>query len=292
MATRLGIDHPLVMVRDIEAAAAQYRRLGFNTAPTGFHPWGTSTSLIVLERSAIELMGIYDETLLDLHAVGDFRFGRYVSDALSEREGVYLVALYSEDAPGDRARVQALGISAQGRIDFRRKVNAPGGDWDEAVVTLEILVDPALPRASNFLAQQHRPELLWVPEWMSHPNGATGLAGITYAAEDPVPIVERLRRMFGEDAVQKTNTGYQAVTGKGTVTVVPPGTWSRELGIDAEPDIGPAQAACIGIDVQVRDLTLVSKIFSRSGIKVQVNAGGIMIRDFPNFGNVLLRFVR
>ena len=130
MAGTLGIDHPLVLVRDIEAVAARYRTLGFNTAPTGRHPWGTSTSLIMFDRSALELMGVYDEMLLDSHAVGDFRFGRHMADALHEREGVSLVALYSEDAAGDRARVEARGLVAQGRVDFRRKVKVPGRDWD------------------------------------------------------------------------------------------------------------------------------------------------------------------
>lgn len=288
---RLGIDHPLVLVRDIEATAARYRSLGFNTAPTGFHPWGTSTSLIVLERSALEIMGIYDEALLDGHAIGDFRFGRHMADALAEREGVSLVALYSEDAPGDRARLEAQGIPAQGRVDFRRRVKVPGRDWDEAVVTLEILVDPSLPRASNFLAQQHKPELVWVPEWMSHPNGALGFAGITYAAPDPAPVVARLRRLFGDDAVRQTAEGHQAVTGKGTITVVPPGTWGRELGVDGEPDIGPASAACIGIDVAVRDLPTLAGLLREAGTRTAETPGGIAVSDFKAFGNVLLRFV-
>jgi hypothetical protein len=53
MAGTPGIDHPLVLVRDIEAAAARYRTLGFDTTPTGRHPWGTSTSLIMFDRSAL-----------------------------------------------------------------------------------------------------------------------------------------------------------------------------------------------------------------------------------------------
>ena len=214
MAGTLGIDHPLVLVRDIEAAAARYRTLGFNTAPTGRHPWGTSTSLVMFDRSALELMGVYDETLLDSHAVGDFRFGRHMADALREREGVSLVALHSEDAAGDRARVAIRGLAAQGRVDFRRKVKVPGRDWDEAVVTLEILLDPALPRASNFLCQQHRPELVWVPEWLEHPNGALGFAGITYATRDPLPLLTRLRRLFGDGAVRETALGHEALTGR------------------------------------------------------------------------------
>lgn len=287
----LAIDHPLVLVHDLEATAARYRTLGFNTAPIGKHPWGTSTCLITFERSALELMGIYDQALLDSHAVGTFRFGRHMADALSEREGVSLVALYSEDAAADRARAEARGLKAQGRVDFRRQVKIPGRDWDEAVVTLEILLDPALPRASNFLCQQHRPDLIWVPEWLQHPNGALGFAGITYAAHDPGPLLARLRALFGDTSVRATPIGYEAVTGRGSITVVRPGVWAPHIGLATEPDIGH-ETACIGIDIQVADLSVVGTQLLEAGIGATMHRGGIALPNFADFGNVLLRFVQ
>ena len=287
----LAIDHPLVLVRDIEATAARYRKLGFNTAPTGQHPWGTSTSLIVFDRSALELMGVYDDTLLDSHAIGSFRFGRHMADALVEREGVSLVALYSEDAPGDRARLEKQGLAAQGRVDFRRRVKVPGQDWDEAVVTLEILLDPALPRASNFLCQQHRPELIWVPEWLRHANGALGFAGLTYVAPNPGPLLDRLRRLFGDDAVRGTAIGHEAHTGRGVIAVVPPGAWAAQLGVASEPGTGTDAASCIGIDIRVADLAVVQRILDAAGVPSVPGPGGIAVPDFAAYGNVLLRFV-
>jgi hypothetical protein len=291
MISALGIDHPLVLVHDIEATAARYRTLGFNTAPTGRHPWGTSTSLIMFDRSALELMGIYDDRLLDSHAVGDFRFGRHMADALAKREGVSLVALYSEDTTGDRARLEQQGLAAQGRVDFRRKVKVPGRDWDEAVVTLEIMVDPALPRGSNFLCQQHRPELIWVPEWLEHPNRALGFAGITYAAHDPAQLLARLRRLFGDGAVRENATGHEAQTAKGTISVVRQGAWARELGVQQEPDIGRDAAACIGMDIQIADVAVLERILRDRGVEAVEAPGGIAIPAFREFGNVLLRFV-
>lgn len=287
----LAIDHPLVLVHDIEATAARYRTLGFNTAPIGQHPWGTSTCLITFERSALELMSVYDETLLDGHAVGTFRFGRHMAEALAEREGVALVALYSEDAPGDRARVEARGLQAHGRVDFRRKVKLPGRDWDEAVVTLEILLDPALPRASNFLCQQHRPELVWVPEWLRHPNGALGFAGITYATREPGPLLARLRALFGDASVRPTSIGHAAETGRGVISVVRPGVWAKQIGVAAEPEVG-SETACIGIDIRVGDLGAVGMTLRHAGIGGTLHRGGIAVADFGAYGNVLLRFVQ
>ena len=291
MATTLGIDHPLVLVRDIEAMAAKYRALGFVTAPTGRHPWGTSTSLIMFDRQALELMGVYDDTLLDSHAVGDFRFGRHMADALAEREGVSLVALYSEDATGDRNRLEAVGIEAQGRVDFRRKVKVPGRDWDEAVVTLEILVDPAMPRASNFLCQQHRPELIWVPEWLVHPNGAVGFAGITYATTEPDRLLHRLSLLFGPHAIAEAPYGHEVVTANGAIRVAAPGAWARHVGLTSEPGIAPAASSCIGIDIRVRDADAVRAFVRTAGLHVHDNPSGLTLRDHAGFGNVILRFV-
>lgn len=291
MAQRLGIDHPLVLVRDIEATAARYRSLGFNTAPTGRHPWGTSTSLMMFDRAALELMSVYDESLLDSFAIGDFRFGRHMADALAEREGVTLVALYSQNATADRARVEAQGISAQGRVDFRRRVKIPSHDWDEAVVSLEILLDPGLPRASNFICQQHRPELVWVPEWLVHPNGALGFAALTYAATNPAPVLDRFARLFGADAVAETTLGHVVQTGAGVIRVVRPGAWARHLGVPAEPDIAPADVACVGIDIRVADLPAATALIRGAGVTLVETAEGAALPDFAAYGQVLLRFV-
>ena len=290
MASHLGIDHPLVLVRDIEATAARYRALGFNTAPTGRHPWGTSTSLIMFHRQALELMGVGDDTLLDSHAVGDFRFGRHMADALAEREGVSLVALYSEDATADRNRLEARGLAAQGRVDFRRKVKVPGRDWDEAVVTLEILVDPAMPRASNFLCQQHRPELIWVPEWLVHPNGATGFAAITYATTEPDRLLRRLALLFGDDAITRTAVGHEAATANGVIRLVAPGFWGRHVGVGGEPQLAPAGSACIGIDVRVMALDAVRRLVRSAGVAAVDAPGSLTLLSYAELGNVILRF--
>ena len=290
MASALGIDHPLVLVRDIEAMAAKYRTLGFNPAPIGLHPWGTSTCVIMFDRQALELMGVYDDTLLDSHAVGDFRFGRHMADALAEREGVSLVALYSKDATGDRAVLEARGLAVQGRVDFRRKVKVPGRDWDEAVVTLEIVVDPDMPRASNFLCQQHKPELVWVPEWLVHPNGAAGFAGITYATTEPDRLLRRLGLLFGEDAIRRTAFGHEVATANGAVRVAAPGAWAKHVGIEGEPGIAPAGSACIGIDVRVESLDAVRPFVRSTGMGTVEAPGSLTLTSYAELGNVILRF--
>jgi catechol 2,3-dioxygenase-like lactoylglutathione lyase family enzyme len=289
VSTAPGIDHPLLLVRDIEAARAFFSRLGFTLTPVGLHPWGTSTSLAVLERSALELMGIYDETLIDELAAGEFRFGRHVRDALAEREGVALVALHSRASRADAAALVGRGIESQGHIGFRRRVQPPGRDWDEAVVSLEILFDPALPRVSHFLAQQHKPELLWVPEWMRHANGARAIAAVTYLADDPAPLLRRLGAMFG--AVTEQSPGWTIATGQGLFRVLQPNQWAAAFGETPCPAVAANEPAAVAIDVAVEALGPLRDIVRRAGIATCETPAGPAVRDVAATGNTVIRFV-
>jgi catechol 2,3-dioxygenase-like lactoylglutathione lyase family enzyme len=289
MATLPGIDHPLVLVRDIEAARAFYARLGFTLTPVGLHPWGTSTSLAVMRRSALELMGIYDEALIDALAAGPFRFGRHMRDALAEREGLSLVALHSRDTAADGAAMVARGIASQGPIAFRRRVKPPGHDWDEAVVSLEILLDPELPRASHFLARQHRPELLWVPEWMRHANGAFAIAAVTYLAAAPDPLMRRLTAMFGPGTQREA--GWEVTTGQGVFRVLRPEDWAAVFADTPRPATAPGETAGVAIDVAVADLAATTALLREAGIPTDPTPGGLAVRDVASCGNIVIRFV-
>jgi len=284
-----GIDHPLILVRDLDALRAFYARLGFTVTPVGKHPWGTSTSLAVMERSALELMGVYDESLIDALDAGGFRFGRHMRDALARREGLSLVALHSRDAVGDGAGFAARGVPSQGHILFRRKVKPPGLDWDEAVVSLWVLLDPALPRVSHFLAQQHKPELLWVPAWMHHANGARWVAAVTYLADDPAPVVARLTRMFG--AGEATVAGWEVATGQGVFRVIRPDQWAAIYPGVAMPAVTPGEPAGVGIDVAVADLAVARDVLRAAELAIDETPGGPVVRDVASAGNVALRLV-
>ncbi len=289
MSTLPGIDHPLILVRDIDVARGFYAKLGFTVTPVGRHPWGTSTSLAVLERSALELMGIYDESLIDEMDAGGFRFGRHMRDALAAREGMSLVALHSQDAIGDGETFAGRGVPSQGHIEFRRKVKPPGRDWDEAVVSLWVLLDPALPRVSHFLAQQHKPELLWVPEWMRHANGARRIAAVTYLAETPLPLIERLGRMFGEGV--QTASGWEVRTGQGAFRVTRPAEWAMEYPGVELPLLTPGEPGGAAIDVAVTDLAVVRGLLRAAAIETIETPAGPAIRDIAATGNIVLRFV-
>ncbi len=293
MTGSLGIDHPLILVRDVAAASTRYEALGFRMTPVTRHPWGTSTTVAVFERCLLELMGVYDEGLIDVNPAGDFRFGRTVRDHLAEREGVSLLALNSEDADADAAALEARGVACQGTIAFGRDVVLPDGRRDRTATTLKILHAPDMPRFSTFLCQQHRRDLIESPAWMDHPNGAYGIAGVTILATpaDRTRVLDRLAALYGRGAVFATADGFGARTGNGDVVVVDHDAATTRHGA-LPPAVAAGITPCIiAIDVRVRRVDDVRPFLDAARVSHHEGNGSILLTDAVPFGNVFLSFV-
>ena len=97
-----GLDHVVHAVRDLDAAAHLYRRLGFTTGARNRHPWGTHNVLVQLPGFFIEML-----TVAEPEKLGDDRFSRlfggYNQSFLERGEGPSLLILESQDASADAA---------------------------------------------------------------------------------------------------------------------------------------------------------------------------------------------
>ncbi|GGF42290.1 hypothetical protein GCM10011611_55900 [Aliidongia dinghuensis] len=292
MAGFLGIDHALIVVRDIDLVRDRYATLGFTMTPVGRHPWGTSTSLAMFDQCLLEIMSIYDESLLDEKPVGDFRFGRTIYKHLREREGISLLALHSEDAAGDVEIVQRRGIVSQGTIAFGRDVVLPDGRPDRTATTLKILYDPALPRLSNFICQQHRPELIYVPQWLSHPNGANGISRVTILArpEHQEKVRTRLSGLYGAEAIFDHPGGFGARTGNGVFVVADRAAVEKIYGALPVSLRDAAEPCCIAIHVTVSSVARVIPFLDAAEAEYRRDGNEISLVDAEAYGNVFLAF--
>jgi hypothetical protein len=292
MAGFLGIDHPLIVIRDIDAMRARYGRLGFTMTPVGRHPWGTSTSLAMFDQCLLELMSVYDESLIDEKPAGSFRFGRTIRDHLAEREGISLLALHSDDAEGDSAMVAARGIACQGTIAFGRDVVLPDGRPDRTATTLKILTDPALPRLSNFLCQQHRPDLIYVPQWLAHPNGAKGIGRVTVLAspEDQPRVRTRMAGLYGVEAIAESPGGFRVQTGNGVFVVADQSVVEETYGALPAALAASAEPCCVAIHVTLAAIADIVPFLDAAGTAYRRAGDEIRLADAESFGNVFLAF--
>src|SRR4030088_1386088 len=60
----IGIDHAVVVVRDLDNASENWKRLGFTVSPRGAHSakMGSGNYTIMLDPDYIELLGVLVET--------------------------------------------------------------------------------------------------------------------------------------------------------------------------------------------------------------------------------------
>ena len=79
-----GIDHAVILVRDLDRARDTYARMGFTLTPRGYHSLGSQNHCIMFGRDYIELMA--------LPATPPAAF-QYFADFLTRGEGVGALAL-------------------------------------------------------------------------------------------------------------------------------------------------------------------------------------------------------
>jgi hypothetical protein len=241
-------------VHDIEAVAARYHAIGFDPTPLGRHPWGTVNRLVMFPDNFIELIAIGDAAAIEADPVGGHLFGRRVRDSLAIAEGISLMALHSRDAVGDGRLAASRGAINGGQIDFRRPVRLPDGTRDEAVVTLTMLPDDTAPHLSFFLCHQHKPHLVWNPDWLRHRNGADAITEVTYFASEPDEVVFRFRSVWGEEAVAPAPGGFVVATAGGLIQVLDEEAVETRFPGMALPAGAEWRAPC-GIAISIRSAT-------------------------------------
>jgi hypothetical protein len=285
----LGLEHPLVVSDDLDALADRYRALGFAPTAKGYHPWGTGTQLVLFADNFIELMGIDNRGLIDKPSETGFRFGRFIADQLDRREGIAMIALHSEDAAADVAAVTTRGVQPDGLVNFRRDVRLTDGTRDEAVVSLAMLIDWQQPQLSHFICQQHRPEFVWVADWMQHPNGAQAIERVVYAAAEPRQHRQRFAGIWGEDALGDLANGFCVSTAGGELLVLDQSAAIARFA-PVEMPYGWRDAPCaIAITVRVADLNRVHLMMMQNRVPHVRTAEHLRIPP-SHAGNVILEF--
>jgi catechol 2,3-dioxygenase-like lactoylglutathione lyase family enzyme len=186
----IGIDHAVVAVRNLEAAADSWRGLGFTISPPGTHSphLGTGNYTIMFGDDYIELLGILGET----------QHNAPTRDFLTEREGLERVALTALNAATVAEELRARGIAVLGPIEFSRPVDLPNGCKSEArfrVMQWPVEEQPAGIRI--FVCQHLTPDAVWIKTLRVHSNTARRLVEVELLSENPHVAAAHMSRLIG-----------------------------------------------------------------------------------------------
>jgi len=278
-----GIDHVIILSRDLDRAEDTYRRLGFCIAPRMFHPMGTANNLLMFKTNFLELLGIVAPEKLGgpVGAVRTF---------LDVREGASHIVFLSTDAQADHAEFAAKSLAPTEVFGFRRAVTLPNGRETTAVVNTVTLLQPQTPLVSLFVCQQHVPEAIWVPQWQQQPNGVEAIVGVTLVADVPSTLRTLYTKLFGADAVTEQGTTLVAQTPNGRIEVLPLTNLEQRYGragVQAEA----TRPYVAGVTLKVADLGVVERIFGENTVPYhKTAAGGVIVPPQAACG-VVLEFV-
>ena len=193
LAQVIGADHAVVAVRDLDAAAEQWRRLGFTVSPRGTHSaqMGSGNYTIVFDVDYIELLGVLAETPLNAPTRA----------FLAKREGLERVAFTAVDAAAGVEELKARGIAATGPVDFGRPVPLPGGGNTEARFRVMHWPVDERPGGLRIFACQHLTrEAVWIKSLQSHANTARRLLEVELLTVDPNAAAAHMTRLIDQPA--------------------------------------------------------------------------------------------
>lgn len=201
----LGADHVVVTVRDLDAAAKGWERIGFTMSPRGTHSphLGTGNYTTMFGEDYLELLGVLTETDQN----------KPTRDFLSRREGIERTAFTTDDAAAGAAELKARGLEPLGPVHFGRPVDLPGGGTGEAKFNVFRWPLDQNPGGMRIFACQHLTrDTVWIPEIMTHANGAKRIARIEVLSADPKAAAQKMAGLIDEPATE-TPDGWRVPSG-------------------------------------------------------------------------------
>lgn len=260
-----GLDHVVVMVDGIDAAEAQYARLGFQVQPRGFHKkLGTANHLMIFDTDYFEILGIVEDT----------PFNAERRDWLKGGGGLANVALATDGADLAFDAFKAAGLEPDAPLLFDRAVEIAGKTEHAQFRTVRI-PKTNMPVVGFFVCEHITPRFVYRAEWAKHPNGARGIAGVTVIAEQPARWTAELVKYFGAGSVTPERGGIVADTGTQPIRYL-----TRQDYVARYPGITPVRTGDHPalLSVRVDSLAACEALLTRNGVKiVKPDAGRLLV---------------
>ena len=273
-----GIDHCIVLVRELDGARAQYERLGFTVAPRGLHPpdHGTGNHTVMLEREYLELMGVLTPT------PANERYRR----SLAERQGLSALALQTTSADAVVAEMAGDGVALEAPADFARPVVLPDGIRSQAAFRTAHFPDGVAPGFHVFCCEHRTRHITWRPELLHHANGAVGLDEVLAAAEDPRADAARVARLFATEPAADGAGSLVVETGNSAIRFQTPQTLGERFdGVDLSA-LRPRGLA--GLVLRTRSLDDAASALAHGGIRASRTREGVVVAPRDACGVLLV----
>jgi len=269
------LDHVGHFVRDPQAARRALARAGFaptpasvqvNPVPGGVpQSAGTGNVTAMLTRGYLEV----------LFKTADTPLGRELEAAMARYPGVHLAALTVADAAKAHRRLTDSGLRVQPLVQMQRPVDTGGAPGTVAFTIAR--PEPGQMPEGRVQILTHRTEaMLWQQRWLSHPNGALALTGITIAVADIDEAARRFARFTGREA-RPSPSGRTIALDRGRIDLVTADAFASRFPEVPIPDL-PFMGS---YEIVVRSLATLEAVLVAGGLKPRKTDKGL-VAQFPS----------
>lgn len=198
MECKTRLDHVVINVRrDMDAAEDLCKALGFTVTPRGYHTLGSINHLMMFDTNYFELIGI--------PKVGEIKR----ADLIAAPVGINGLVFKTDNVDDTHAHLVTLEMAGEEPRAFSRPVELDGETKDAKFRTVTVRPD-VFPEGRIYFCEHGTPELVWRPEWLSHPNGTLEIAEVMVVTEDVPGVASDYARLI-EGEVNVLREGVRVV---------------------------------------------------------------------------------
>src|SRR5262249_46885458 len=190
------LDHVGHFVPDRETASHAFVRCGFAPTPVSVQvnpdgtPTGTGNVCAMFARGYIEVL--FKTAATPLAAELDASMARY--------PGVHLAAFAVAAAAAAHRRLSDVGFPLRPLVSMQRPVGTETGQAT-AAFTVARVERGAMAEGRIQMLTHHTEDAVWQQRWLTHPNGARGLASVVIAVADVDEAAARFARFTSRPAM-------------------------------------------------------------------------------------------
>ena len=281
-----GLDHLVVVARDLDRLVHFYKDLGFTVGARNRHDWGTLNNIVQFDGCFLELLTTEEGFSPPSEADPINQFAGPLSDYLGRREGIAMSVLESHDAAQDQAHFDTSGIAGPSTFFFERRGKRPDGSDVHVAFSLAFARMAGHSNGGFFVCQQHFPEAFWNAAFQRHANGVTGIRNLTFLAHDVVAATDFFQRYTGCSAADVSGGEKHIATERGQISIVDRDTAQQRYGAALPDEL--AEQGFIAVHFPCPALDDIVARVKAAGIEVERTADRVVLPAESAFGAVLV----
>jgi hypothetical protein len=266
------IDHCVLVAEKLPHARDRYRRMGFNVAPDGVHPFGThNANMYFRDGPMIETLAIADPVK---YAQAIESGNTFVTNDVAFRgahgdDGFSHVVATSTDADEDHKDFLERGVSGGDPVSFSRKFEHPDGRLDTFAVKLAFATHPKATSGTFFACEDVVAPKFDRSSLLDHENGALGATSVISCTSEPSTYGDFYRALFGSTDVIVRDETVDCVVPNGRLSIVTPEGLSKDYGV-GERRVG-TDLLHRGLIFRVSDLSRTEALFAGNQVSFKLH---------------------